>query len=161
MADSGNAQWVNVWGYGINLPEELHYSDDLMYVRELDDNKLRIGISEIGTRSVKALLFVRVKPKKGAEVKKGDTLGFVETSKRVWEIICPLSGKVAGINAKIRSGNTLLIKTDTYGEGWLMDMEKGPETDSEFGTLRPGVAAETKSWIQEQVEAIVPLKEGA
>ncbi len=156
--DTGDAKWVNVWGNGLYFPEDIHYSEELMWVKEIEDNKVRIGISDIGTKSVKRLLYIRIQPRVGAEVKKGDTLGFVETSKRVWEIICPLSGKVKVINPKIRSGNTAPIKTDSYGNGWLMEMEKLPETESEIATLRKGGEPETEQWIKEQVEAIVPLK---
>src|SRR4030042_114076 len=112
----------NVWGKELNFPENIFYTPELLWIK-VESQKLRIGISDLGVRSVKQLLYIRIACRKGAQVKKGDMLGIVETSKMVWEIIAPVSGVVVAINPKISSGDTTSLTHDNYGEGWLLDME--------------------------------------
>jgi glycine cleavage system H protein len=145
----------NVWGKELIFPEDILYTPELLWIK-VESEKLRIGISDLGVRSVKQLLYIRMTCRVGTQVKKGDTLGMVETSKTVWEIIAPVSGVVVAINKKISAGDTSPIMHDPYGEGWLVEMEKVSETESELQGLLRGGEAETKKWIQEQAEAIIP-----
>ena len=146
----------NVWGKELTFPEDVLYTPELLWIK-VEPEKLRIGISDLGVKSVKRLLFIRIACRVGTQVKKGDTLGMVETSKRVWEIIAPVSGVLIAINKKISSGNTLPLTHDPYGEGWLVEMEKVSETESELQGLLKGDEADTENWIREQAEAIIPL----
>jgi glycine cleavage system H protein len=146
----------NVWGKELTFPEDVLYTPELLWIK-VEPEKLRIGISDLGIKSVKQLIYVRMACRVGTQVKKGDTLGMVETSKMVWEIVAPVSGVVIAINGKIFSGNTIPITRDPYGEGWLVEMEKVSETESELQGLLKGGEVETEKWIQEQAEAIIPL----
>jgi len=90
-------------------------------------------------------------------VNKGDSIGMVETTKMVWEIIAPISGVVVAVNGKVSSGNPTALVNDSYGEGWLLDIEKTDQTDSELKELHWGGEQKTKEWIDEMVMANVPL----
>lgn len=148
----------NIWQKELTFPEDIYYSPELLWAKDLGGNKIRMGISDLGVKSVKSLIYIRFTTPVGNEIKKGDTLGFVETSKMVWEIITPLSGKLIERNRKLSSGNPAVLVKDPYGEGWLVDIEKTGNTEDELKGLHKGDDTDTKKWINEQAEAIVPLE---
>ncbi len=152
-------KWTNFWGHALHFPEDVSYSNELMWVRVEADNKLRIGISDLGVRAVKYLDYVRLKLRTGNEVKKGDLLGMVDTSKMVWEIIAPVSGKVVAVNGVILEGNPGPLMEDNYGAGWIAVLEKTSATDVELKQLRKVSDAASKKWITEIVEENVPLQQ--
>ena len=145
----------NVWGKELKFPEDILYTPELLWIKD-GPEKLRIGISDLGVKSVKQLLYIRMACRVGTQVKKGDTLGLVETSKMVWEIIAPVSGVVVAVNQRISSGDTSRLTHDNYGEGWLVEMERVSETDSQLQGLWRGGEAETKKWIEEKAAEIIP-----
>ena len=147
----------NIWGRELTFPEDVLYTPELLWVKVESGDKLRIGISDLGVKAVKSLLYIEVETPVGTQVKKGDVLGTVETSKAVWEIIAPVSGVVVAVNEKLLQGNPALIELDPYGEGWIVVLERTSETESELQQLLRGGEAKTKKWIEEQVQAIVPL----
>ena len=147
----------NMYGKELKFPEDVYYSDDLLWVKNLGGNKVRIGVSDLGVKSVKSLVHVKISSRVGAQVAKGDSMGHVETTKGVWEVIAPLSGTVVEINKPITQGNANPIEHEPYGVGWLVDMEIAG--DSELKALRNGADEETKKWILEKVEEVVPLME--
>ena len=151
----------NAWGKELKFPEQLYYSPESLWVKSEPEDKLRIGISDIAVKAVKRLLDIRVKPRVGDQISKGDMIGFVETSKMVWEILAPVSGVVVAVNRKVSHGNPSTLMSDPYGEGWLIDIEKTDQTDSELKELHWGEEPETREWIKDMVEANVPLMEEA
>ena len=149
----------NIWGREISFPSDVFYSPEYLWVSVESGNRLRIGISDLGVKSVKSLSYIEIEVSVGIQVKKGDRLGTIETSKRAWEIIAPVSGVVVALNSKTSKGNPATLASDPYGEGWIVELERTSETESELQELLKGDMAETKKWIQEQVEAFIPLLE--
>ena len=149
----------NQWGKELHFPEDVYYSEELLWVKIEPENKLRVGISDLGVKAVKKLIYIRIKSRVGDQLKKGDLIGMVDTSKMVWEIIAPVSGVVVAVNETLAQGNPTPLMSDPYGEGWLIQLERTSETESELQQLRRGGEAETKKWIEEQVEAIIPLQQ--
>ncbi len=149
----------NTWGKELTFPEDLLYTPELLWVKIEPDNRLRLGISDLGVKAVKELLYIRIKSRVGHHLKKGDLIGLVETTKMVWEIIAPVSGMVVAVNEKLLAGNPMALEHDPYGEGWLLQLERTTETESELPQLLPGGEARTKQWIAERVEATIPLQQ--
>ncbi|NPV89496.1 MAG: glycine cleavage system protein H [Firmicutes bacterium] len=58
-------------------------------------------------------------PELGAEVKRGDSVGVIETIKTTVTLISPVSGTVKEVNEALE-GDPQLINTDPYGEGWVL-----------------------------------------
>jgi glycine cleavage system H protein len=147
----------NMWGKELVFPEDVYYSEALLWVKDLGANKVRLGICDLAVKSVKALNFVKITSKIGGQVTKGESLGHIETTKGVWDIIVPLSGTVVEVNPKIAQGSANPIVNDPYGNGWLVELETAGDAGSELKTLMKGSDAETKKWIVERAEEIVPL----
>jgi len=145
----------NMWGKELKFPEDVYYSEELLWVKDLGGNKVRVGISHIGVRATKKLVHIKMSTREGAQVTKGKPMGYMETSKGIWEIIAPFDGTVIEINPPISRGNASTIAEDSYGDGWLVDMEIAGESD--LKALKNGADAETKKWINDKVEEVVPL----
>lgn len=147
----------NMWGKELKFPEDVYYSEEFLWVKDLGENKVRVGISHLGVKAVKKLVHVKMARKKGDQVAKGDSMGHVETTKGVWEIIAPFDGIIIKINPPIIQSNATPIAEESYGDGWLVEMEIAG--DNELQALRNGADAETKKWINEKAEEVVPLME--
>jgi glycine cleavage system H protein len=158
LTDRGEHGMKNMWGKELKFPEDVYYSEELLWVKDQGGNKVRIGVSDLGVKSVKHLNFVKISARVGGKVTKGESLGHVETTKGVWEIIAPLSGKVVEVNPPIAKGNANPIFDDPYGNGWLVELETEGDAASALKALRNGSDAETKQWIQEKAEELVPLR---
>ena len=154
----GDKTVKNIWGKELNFPEDVLYSPELLWVKTESENKLSIGISDLGVKAFKELSYICMDLGVGDQVKKGDIIGTVETSKAVWEIIAPVSGVVVAVNEKHSQGNASALEGDPYGEGWILQLERTSATEGELPQLLDGSEAKTKEWIAEQVEAIIPLQ---
>ncbi|TAK35049.1 MAG: glycine cleavage system protein H [Chloroflexota bacterium] len=146
----------NMYGKELHFPEDVYYSEELLWVKDQGDNRVRVGISDLGVKSVKDLVFVQISPRRGAQVTKGESLGHVETTKGIWEIIAPLSGTLVEVNPPIAKGNANPIVDDPYGKGWLVDLELAGDNGSALNTLLKGSDAKTKEWIREKAEEVIP-----
>ena len=80
----------------------------------------KAGISQYAQEHLGDIVFVEITAI-GKEVKKGDTVGVVESVKATSDIYAPAAGKVIGINPALGSQPELVNK-DPYGEGWLFTL---------------------------------------
>jgi glycine cleavage system H protein len=146
----------NLWGYELVFPEDVLYSAEFLWVKE-EGEKIRAGLCDIIVRSAKKLVTIKMTCAVGASIKKGDVIGSVETSKAVREMIAPVSGTVLAVNPEISGGDPALIMKDPYGEGWLVEIEKTSDTDAQLKDLMKGDEQDTKEWLEEQADNIVPM----
>ncbi len=146
---------MNMYGKELKFPEDLYYSEEFIWVKDLGGNKVQIGISDLGVKAVKELAHVKIDAKVGDQISKGKPIGHVETSKGIWEIIAPVYGTVMEINPPLTNGNAYPIQMDPYGKGWVMEVEISDE--NEVKALKKGSDESTKAWINEKVEENVPL----
>ena len=70
----------------MNVPEELHYSSDHEWVGGGDTGRVRIGITDYAQDSLGDVVFVQL-PSLGDTVASGATLGEVESTKSVSDIL--------------------------------------------------------------------------
>jgi glycine cleavage system H protein len=148
----------NTWGKELVFPEDVYYSEELLWAKDLGGDRVQLGICDLGVKSVKKLIYVKISCKRGNQITKGESLGFVETTKMVWDIIVPLSGTVVEVNPLALKGNPNPIADDPYGKGWLVELETAGDSGSELAALMKGSDEETKKWILEKAQEIVPLQ---
>ncbi len=88
----------------------------------------------------------------GAQIKRGQEIGKIETIKATFGIISPVSGKVAEVNPEI-DASPFLINQDPYGTGWIYRIEPSDtegdkaqlmEAKEYFELLKNKVAQEAK-----------------
>tara|TARA_Y100000813_G_C24130118_1_gene337139 strand:+ start:533 stop:922 length:390 start_codon:yes stop_codon:yes gene_type:complete len=99
------------------FPNHFHYADTHEYVLE-ENGLLRIGVSEFAIDQLGDIVFVELADE-GANLKKGDTFGTIESVKAVEEVYLPYAGKIISINQNVVD-NPELLQNDPIGDGWLV-----------------------------------------
>ncbi|OYT53889.1 MAG: glycine cleavage system protein H [Desulfurococcales archaeon ex4484_217_2] len=99
---------------------------DLRYTKtdewaKKEDNKVREGITDYAQKELKDIVGVEL-PEVGAEVKKGEAIGALESVKATADLYATVSGKVVEVNERLLEEPELLNK-DPYGEGWIVVIE--------------------------------------
>jgi glycine cleavage system H protein len=102
------------------IPEDLRYTAEHEWVRDLGNGTVRIGITHYAQEALGDVVYVSL-PEAGRTVDAGQSFGEVESTKSVSEIYAPLAGEVAARNDALES-TPELINSDPYGEGWIAEM---------------------------------------
>ena len=112
----------------MNVPSDLWYSTDHEWVRKLNDDLVRIGITDYAQDALGDVVFVEV-AEVGTTVAIGAIFGEVESTKSVSELFAPVSGEVAAVNEDLEASPER-VNDDPYGDGWICEMRtEGPTTD--------------------------------
>ena len=107
-----------------DVPAELRYTKEHEWARH-EGGRIVIGITHHAQDQLGDVVFVGL-PEAGAAVEAGKPLGEVESTKSVSDVYSPISGTVVAKNAEVEQ-NPELVNTDPYGNGWLVQVEGGPE----------------------------------
>jgi glycine cleavage system H protein len=112
-----------------DYPEDLKYSSDHEWVRSGNGSTVRIGVTDYAADQLGDIVFASL-PSVGETVSTGDACGELESTKSVSDILSPVPGVVAAVNALLES-NPETINADPYGDGWLfeVDLEEGADLD--------------------------------
>ena len=84
-------------------------------------NKARIGVTDFVQKSLSDIMYF-TPASIGNEIEQFEDAGSIESSKAVFEIISPVSGRITAINNKIIESPEL-INQNPYEQGWIMEME--------------------------------------
>jgi len=120
---------------GCHLPEDLLYDvGNHIWVKELDDGKIRIGMTSVATALAGKL--VAFTPKKvGRKVKAGRSCATVESGKWVGPAKSAAGGEVLAVNEELRD-TPALANDDPYA-AWMAEIQ--PEDwDTVRGTYTAG-----------------------
>ena len=98
----------------------LLYSKDHEWVLSLEENRVRIGISDYAQNSLGDIVFVE-NPEEGDDVTASETMGSIESVKAVSDLISPVSGSVVLVNEELED-SPQLINEKPY-EAWLIEVE--------------------------------------
>jgi glycine cleavage system H protein len=104
----------------LEYPQDLRYTADHEWVKELSDGVVRIGITAYAQDALGDVVYVSL-PAVGDTVSSGDACGEVESTKSVSDIYAPLNGEVTAVNEALDS-TPELINTDPYAEGWMFEL---------------------------------------
>jgi glycine cleavage system H protein len=104
----------------MEFPESLLYSESHEWVRD-EGNRVTMGLTDFAQCQLKDVVYVDL-PEIGAEFKKGESMGVVESVKTVADIYSPVTGKVIEKNVELKN-HPEWVNTDPYGTGWLLKME--------------------------------------
>lgn len=122
------------------IPEDLRYTTDHEWVMVTDSGAVRVGITHYAQDSLGDIVFVDM-PDAGTDVTAGDSVGEVESTKSVSDIMAPVAGTVTARNEKL-DDSPELINSDPYGEGWLFELEPS-DVDAVDDLLDADAYAET------------------
>lgn len=84
-------------------------------------NRARIGVTDFVQQNLSDILYF-TPPDIGAEIDQFGEAGDIESSKSVFEVILPVSGKVVAINEELVQ-KPELINENPYEKGWMVELE--------------------------------------
>lgn len=105
-------------------PNDVRYTEEHEWVR-LDGSVARIGITSYAQDALGDIVFVSL-PAVGSQVRAGEPLGEVESTKSVSDVFAPLSGTVTARNEALET-TPELINADPFGDGWLVELTLADE----------------------------------
>ncbi|MBY7144200.1 glycine cleavage system protein GcvH [Virgibacillus sp. NKC19-3] len=100
---------------------ELLYSKEHEWVLRLDENNVRIGISNYAQEELGDIVFVE-NPVEDDEVTANELMGTIESVKAVSDLYSPVSGVVVQAN-EVLDDSPELINEEPYESGWLVEVE--------------------------------------
>lgn len=109
-------------------PEELKYTAEHEWVR-VEDGVATCGITDYAQDALGDIVFVTL-PAPGTEVRAGDTIGEVESTKSVSDVYAPLTGTVEARNDALEA-TPEIVNSDPYGEGWMLRIRVGDPAEVE------------------------------
>lgn len=113
------------------IREGLLYSPTHQWAK-IEGNAATVGITDYAQKALGEATWVET-PEVGLRVKKGDTLGSIESVKATSEINSPVDGEVIETNSAL-DGDPSLCNKDPYGAGWIAKIRLDGQPD---GLLSP------------------------
>jgi len=111
----------------MNLPEDLAYTAEHEWVAELEDGRLKIGITDFAQDALGDVVYVDL-PEKGTSYEAGGVAAEVESTKSVSEIYVPIAGSISDTNEALADSPDL-VNADPYGAGWFFIMQPDDGAD--------------------------------
>jgi glycine cleavage system H protein len=121
---STQRQRVLIGGTMSDIPADLRYSTDHLWVRPGTDGLVRVGVTDFAQQSLGDVVNVSP-PKPGDTVTAGQTCGDIESVKSVSDLIAPVTGTAGARNDDLAEAPDL-VNTDPYGQGWLFEIQSDP-----------------------------------
>lgn len=125
----------------MNIPKELHYTEDHEWVRVEGDVAI-VGITDYAQKELDELVYVEVETV-GETIKAGEVFGAVEAVKTTSDLYMPVSGEILEFNPQLDESdgdNPTLINEDPYEKGWIVKVKMSDP--SELATLLDAEAYE-------------------
>jgi glycine cleavage system H protein len=100
------------------IPEDRRYTAEHEWL--VAGETVKVGITDFAQDSLGDIVYVQL-PDVGTEVKAGESLGEIESTKSVSDIYAPITGTVVARNEQL-GDSPELVNSDPYGEGWLIEI---------------------------------------
>ncbi len=98
--------------------DELHYSEEHIWVRREGDHTVTLGITDYAQLELGDLNYIEL-PNEGDEIVYCEPFGSVECAKLVNDLYAPVCGKVLAVNRDVID-NPTLINDSPYSQGWVI-----------------------------------------
>ena len=121
-----NTERQHIGGTMSDIPADLRYSTDHLWVRPGADGLVRVGVTDFAQQSLGDVVNVSP-PKPGDIVTAGEVCGDIESVKSVSDLVAPVTGTARTRNDDLAEAPDL-VNTDPYGQGWLFEIRTDPAT---------------------------------
>lgn len=113
---------------GDKIPGHLKYTKDHEWAY-VEGKMATVGITHHAQDALGEVVFVELPPK-GKTLKRGDTIGVVESIKAVSDLYSPLSGKVVEVNSAL-ADDPSMTNQDPYNKAWMVKLEMQDLSETE------------------------------
>ena len=101
------------------IPKDLRYTDQHTWLRPAGDTA-RFGVTEAAVAELGELVYIEL-PEVGASFSKGQSFGVIESTKAVYDLLSPVSGKVVALN-QATADDPDVVAGDPFGKGWMIEL---------------------------------------
>ena len=108
------------------MAKELKYAKTHEWVEFLEENKVRIGISEYAVEELGDLVFIDL-PEEDDEIEIEDVFADVESVKAVSEIFSPVTGIITAVNEDLLDQPELVNESPL--EAWFIEVSEVTEVE--------------------------------
>ena len=131
---------------GCELPEELYYDLDYVWVRPESDGVYTLGITDAAQTMAGRVQYIFFK-KPGTHRNSGKPVARLESGKWAGGIPAPFDGEILRINDQV-AARPGLVNVSPYGEAWLVVM-RPDDPSAAMARLHKGAAAieALRKWI--------------
>ena len=106
----------------------MHYSDSHEWVK-VTNSTATVGVSQYAQKELGDIVHVEL-PKVGAQIKKGQEMAVLESTKAAADVYAPVSGEIAEVNLELQA-HPELINESPEDSGWLIRIELSDSTELE------------------------------
>jgi glycine cleavage system H protein len=104
----------------VATPNDRKYSKSHEWIK-IDGKTGTMGLSEFAVNAIKDIVYLEL-PEPGRQAEQLKPFGVIESVKAVFDLYCPMAGKVSEVNTAVMSDFEALAR-DPYGKGWLVKLE--------------------------------------
>ncbi len=108
------------------FPTDRHYAKNHMWAQRQTDGIVRFGFSAYAVRLLQDVYFLDWIVDAGTAVAEKQQIGAVESKKAESDLYAPLAGRLVRFNEELLTDPSA-INVDTYGPGWLFEIESPGE----------------------------------
>ncbi len=102
------------------IPDDVLLAETHEYVRMMDDDRVRIGITEFAASQLGDIVFVEL-PDVGQSFDQGESFGSIESVKAQSDLYLPVAGEVIAVNTQL-SEEPEMVNDDPYNGGWMLEI---------------------------------------
>ncbi len=121
------------------VPKDLRYTKTHEWVKNLGNNKYRVGISDYASKHIGDVTYVSL-PEVDSTFAKEESICTIETVKSSEDVFNPIAGTVIAENGAVLSDAPETLNSDCYGDGWLYEIKA--DSDADFKALMDAAAYE-------------------
>ncbi|MBN2535271.1 MAG: glycine cleavage system protein H [Spirochaetales bacterium] len=100
----------------MEIPGDLLYTKEHLWLRAEGD-MITCGITDHAQELLDEINVIEL-PEPGSVIARDDILATIESLKSVFDVLCPVNGKVSHINEKLKEKPSLM-NSSPYQDGWI------------------------------------------
>jgi len=109
------------------IPEGLRYHTEHEWIRQENQTAV-LGITHFAQDALGDVVYLEL-PKVGVEVKSGQEIGEVESTKTTSPLYTPVGGKILAVNGELKE-KPELVNQDPYGRGWIVKIQMSDPSEA-------------------------------
>ena len=109
------------------VPEELGYTKEHEWAR-IEGSIVTVGVTDYAQHQLGDIVFADL-PEAGTQVREGEPLGEIESTKSVSDLFSPVTGTVSERNSQVERAPEI-VNQDPYGQGWLVKVDMGDSSET-------------------------------
>ncbi|MBI3597085.1 MAG: glycine cleavage system protein GcvH [Nitrospirae bacterium] len=109
------------------IPEGLRYHTEHEWIRQENQTAV-LGITHFAQDALGDVVYLEL-PKVGVEVRSGQEIGEVESTKTTSPVYTPVSGKIMAVNEELKE-KPELVNQDPYGRGWIVKIQMSDPSEA-------------------------------